>query len=119
MVLVFKSTTPEVWELSRIDADGRKTVCTLTKSGYDQSTVTLTHPDGQSWSRHCYGPNYIDHVGSMFVSKEGDYRDAKARGFRPKQEAVYDRNIRVDEMGNAQGAPIVMSTRDSRYRGGR
>jgi hypothetical protein len=119
MVLVFKSTTPEVFELSRIDSDGRKTVCTATRTGNtDQWTLSLSHPGGQSWQRHCYGPNVIDHVGGMFVSKESEYKEAKARDFRPRPEPL-DRSIRFDEIGNPTASPITMSQRDSRFKGGR
>jgi hypothetical protein len=117
MVLVFKSTTPEVFELTRVDSEGRKTTCIATRTGRtDQWQLNLVHPSGQSWQRHAYGPNAIDFVGDLFVSKESDYRDAKARGFRPRQEP-YDKNVPVDEMGNVQRANIVMNQRDSRYRG--
>jgi hypothetical protein len=117
MVLTFRSSQPEIFELTRVDSEGRRTVATGTRTGNtDQWTVNLSHPGGQSWSRHVYGPNIIDHLGEMFVSKESTYRDAKARGFRPRQEP-YDKNVPVDEMGNVQRANIVMNQRDSRYRG--
>jgi hypothetical protein len=109
MVLTFKSTTPEVFELTRIDSDGRKTVCTATRTGRtDQWVLNLSHPSGQTWSRHVYGPNAIDFVGDMFVSPESDYREAKRRGHQTPIRLTVDKNIRVDEAGAVMGhAPII------------
>jgi hypothetical protein len=109
MVLTFKSTTPEVFELTRIDSDGRKTVCTATRTGRtDQWVLNLSHPSGQSWSRHAYGSNVLDHVGGMFESRESDYREARRRGHQIPIRLSVDRNVRVDEAGAVMGgAPII------------
>ena len=116
MVLTFKSSVPEVFTLMRTDADGAKTVATATKTeNQGQWRLTLSHPS-QSWSRDFYGPNVLGGLSDFFVSKENDFRDARARGHRPRPEPI-DRSQRFDEVGNPAASPITMSQRDSRYRG--
>ena len=115
MVLTFRSTTPESYTLVRVDSEGNRSVATTTKTeNRGQWLTTLRHPSGQSWSRHCYGPNALDHVCGMLEAHESDYRDAAARGHRPPQPK-YDNSVRIDDAGNYTGAQIMIDRRrDSR-----
>jgi hypothetical protein len=96
MALVFKSSTPETLVFTRTDRDGNQSTVTATQVNGNRHDMVLVHPGGETFRRAHYGPGLMDGMSQFFVEHEGHYRDAKARGFRPRQP-VYDHNRPINE----------------------
>jgi hypothetical protein len=105
MSLTFKSSTPESFQITGRDRAGRIRTATATRdSGGNRWDLRLQHPSGRHWEGTFFGPNVIDGLAELLVSKDAEFRQDAGRGDRPHTEA-FDYNRRLPDDGTA--TPIV------------
>lgn len=109
MVLVFKSTTEEYFQIVGRDSDGSKRVATATKTAGNRWDLRLEHPSGRHWDGQFFGPNVLDALGELLNDKEVEYRQSRARGHKPAPEMLRDSNRNLPDH-----APITTSPLDYR-----
>lgn len=93
MVLSYRSSTPESFQIIGTDAAGRKRSVTATKHPGDFAwQLRLQHPSGRHWEASYHGnAGIIDAMGELMNSQDAEFRQDKARGDRPHQDG-YDHN---------------------------
>jgi hypothetical protein len=108
MVLTFKSTRPEKFELIGTDEHGRKRVCTAEKFPDDFSwKLQLRHPSGQTWEGAYAGRAVLDAMSEMLASRDPQYVQDRERGDRPPAGTATDRNRAVREDGTFSAPHIT------------
>lgn len=109
MTLIFKSSTPERFEIRAIDSNGRARVAVATReSNAFNWDMRLTHPSGRHWPASYHGEAVLDALGALIESKHPEYVAEKGRGYR-QEPAMRDPNHRLPESGDE--APIVRTDR--------
>ena len=100
MVLTFRSTTPEERFLIQRGRNGERVRRAVQASGSERTwDIVLKHPDGMRWNATYHGDGHSVGVAmaQLMLDKEHEKPPAPVR----------DRNIAIDEAGNAiGGAPI-------------
>lgn len=96
MVLTFRSSSPQKFEIIGTDPDGRRRVVTATKETRDFNwQLSLTHPSGRNWRGTYHGPGVLDAMASLLAAHDAEYVQDKARGDR-RHEERFDYNRSVD-----------------------
>jgi hypothetical protein len=107
MTLTFRSSIPEEFKIVGRDTSGRERVATARREpGAFNWNMNLQHPSGRSWQATYHGEAVIDALGELLCSKDGEFKQDKARGDRP-HTAPFDGSRRVENMP----APIIGNTR--------
>jgi hypothetical protein len=109
MVLTFRSTRPEKFELIGTDEHGRRRVATATKNADEWAwQLELRHPSGQTWAGSYSGKaGILDALATMLNSHDAEFTQDRENGDRPRQVMATDRNRRVDDGGNYLDATIT------------
>jgi hypothetical protein len=114
-------TTPRVVEIILHDDDGTKRHAVATKRLGNNSNVahwdlSLRHPSGESWPAQYSGGGIIDAMAELVERKEFEFNRSRSRGHKP-HPMLPDRNVPINDGGNPMRADVMMSGRDSRYKG--
>ncbi|MDN5003896.1 hypothetical protein ACFQZO_23960 [Bradyrhizobium sp. GCM10027634] len=106
MVLTFRSSTPETFQLIGTDADGRRRTVTAVKdSGSRYWDITLRHPSGETWpARYSGDAGILDAMAELLNSKDVQFKQDRGRGDRPPPQP-YDHSR---SLGDADGVPPVV-----------
>ena len=100
MVLTFRSTIPERFELRGVDTNGRERVATATReSGNFAWNLRLEHPSGRNWSGSYRGEAVLDALGELMNSKNTEYLQERGRGYRQEPKQLYDPSVSLPETG--------------------
>jgi hypothetical protein len=108
MVITYRSTIPERFEISNVDQHGRKRSVTATKFSDDFSwNLRLQHPSGKHWDATYAGrAGILDAMGELLTSRDVEFVQDRDRGDRPPAEAP-DRNRRVFNDGTFAEPTII------------
>jgi hypothetical protein len=97
---VFRSSSPERFELVGTEPSGRRRVVVAEKFPDDFNwKMRLIHPSGQTWPATFHGPNVLDAMAELLASKDVEFKQDASRGDRPPAEAK-DTNVRVYDDGS-------------------
>jgi hypothetical protein len=103
MALTYKSTIQEYVQIIIRDSDGSTRVATLERNLDNPRNWngSIEHPSGEKWTADSFSPDSAAAIGDlaqMFVSRESDYRQAKARNHhRTPERAPLTRAVVVSE----------------------
>jgi hypothetical protein len=103
MVLVFKSSTPEV----KLVGIARATAASVS-AGPCSHRITFAGGTNREPERHRHqgsGMEAVVAIADLLNRSANEYEQDRARGDRPRDNMQRDRNVRVDEHGHG-GAPV-------------
>jgi hypothetical protein len=105
----YRSTSPEIFELSNMDQFGRVRYVQAKKLPDDFAwQLTLKHPDGQTWAGSYSGrAGILDAMSDMLNSHDIEFTQARENGDRPREIMSADRNRAVRD-DNTFSAPHIV-----------
>jgi hypothetical protein len=105
----YRSTSPEVFELSNMDEFGRVRYVTAKKMPDEWAwSLELRHPDRSVWTGSYAGKaGILDAMAEMLNSHDAEFVQARANGDRPRQVMSADRNRSIRDDGSFSAPHII------------
>jgi hypothetical protein len=109
MTLTYRSTTTEMVQIFVRDADGSTRLARLVRDAANPRrwSGSVDHPT-QRFPVETFGVDAVDAVGKLataWASRETDFRQSKARQYRPDARQIFDHSRTLPEDNRA--TPIV------------
>src|SRR4051794_35326483 len=106
MTLTFRSTVSEIVQILVVDSDGSRRVARLERDASNPRrwSGSVDHPGGQRYPVQPFGVDAVDAIDKLahaFVSREVDFRQSKARQYRPAERQIFDHSRTLPEDNRA------------------